>query len=93
MDNCLEKMPGSGLLHEYGIDVKATPDALAEMATMLGNRPTGETMLFIAERGRKYGVRLFASPRFDAMSFIQDASRFGMNQQQARRVAANIMQT
>lgn len=91
MENYLQKMPGAGLLHEYGIDVEATPDALAEMATMLGNRPTGEAMLLIAERGRKYGVRLFASPRFDAVSFVQDAPRFGMNQQQARRVALNLM--
>lgn len=82
---------GPGLLAEYGIDVAGSSEDVASLGRMLAERPMGEVLVLIAEQGRKYGVRLYASVRFDQRTFEMDAARFGMTFQQARIVSLNLV--
>ncbi|WP_147373626.1 hypothetical protein [Hephaestia caeni] len=79
-----------GLLAEYGISVEGTPEALIELRLLLAGKPIGRAMVLIAEQGRHYGVRLFATSQFDEQQFLQNAARFGMNGDEAVIFALNL---
>jgi len=79
----LQEGGGPGLLAEYGIAVEGTPDALAELRRLLAGKPIGQAMLFIAQQGRQFGVRLFMTSQFDEQLFLENAARFGMDDEEA----------
>lgn len=80
----------SSLLSQYGVSVEGPPEGLVHMADLLADFPVGRAMLLIAERGREYGVRLFATERFDELIFLENAACFGLDREQARLFVLNL---
>lgn len=85
-----------GMLAQYGIvldgDIREDGPSLGRAALVKAftHSPPGDALLLIAETGRKYGLQLYKTAKYDKDRFLRDAWRFGLNEQQAQLFTYNL---
>jgi hypothetical protein len=85
-----KNLAAKGILEKHGIIVDGTPNAVSQLGKMLSLLPVGRAMVLFAEMGRKYGVRLRATPAFDEVAFLHEMKRYGMTQIEVQCFARNL---
>lgn len=83
----------AAMLAKHGILVDGTPESIAALDTLVAHMTIGHAMVHIATHGRKHGVHLLRSPRFDMYTFYEDMREYGMTSGQVEDVIRNMSPT
>lgn len=93
LDTVQRPLAANGVLSKHGIIVKGATEAIRAIGEMVASMPVGKAMVSIAAQGRAYGVRLFATPRFDADAFLHEMRRYDMTDMEVQAFVLNLVES